>query len=105
MTRRCEFDEWFHDAGTYSSKYSKYLRKIFLCLKNGDRVQTSSSSRVWAPADLKMGSTYEKLIHCQRFAASSGLVSSYEDGCTPTPISEQYVHVRWDPSLHRLARR
>ena len=76
MPKRREFDDMFRDAGTYSSEYCKYLRKIFLCLKNGDKVQTSSSSRVWAPADLKMGSTYEKLIHCQRLAASSGLVSS-----------------------------
>jgi len=91
MPKRCWFDAVPHNAGTYNSKYCKHLWKIFLCLKNGDRVQTSFSSNVWSPADLKMGSTYEKLIHCQRLAASSGLVSSFEDGCTHIIRLEQCV--------------
>ena len=95
----------FRNAGAHSSKYSKHLWKIFLCWKNGDKVQTSSSSNVWSPADLKMGSMYEKVIHCQRLAASSGLVFSFEDACARTLALERSVHFEWNFLLRRLVRR
>jgi len=95
----------FRNAGTYSSKYCKHLWKVFLCLKNGDKLQTSSSFNVWSPADLKIGSMYEKLVHCQRLAASSGLVSSSEDGCAHIIVLGKDVYLEWNFSLHRPVQR
>ncbi len=50
----------------------------FLCVKNGDKLQTSVSFRVRVLATPNMGSTKEQVIQDQRVALSSGIVKSFE---------------------------
>ena len=65
-------------AFTHLSVYARYFVKRFLCVKNGDRYQTSVSFTVLAVAIWNIGSTNETVIQDQRVTLSSGMVRSLD---------------------------
>ena len=73
---------------TYSDAYCRYFLKIFLCVKNGERVQTSASLTVRAFETLNNGSTNENVDQLQRSTLSSGIVNLFEGGFGTDDLSD-----------------
>ncbi len=65
---------------TYSEVYCRYFLKRFLCVKKGDSVQTSSSLTLREFDTSNSGSTKENVDQVHKFALSSGIVYSLDDG-------------------------
>ena len=81
-------DQHRRNGTTYSDTYCRYFLKMFLWVKNGERVQTSESLTVRALETLNSGSTNENVDQLQRSTLSSGIVNllegSFRVGCSST---------------------